>query len=62
MATLKALLEMIQVKLTFALQLITIVLDKSEESDNAFDFEFQTVKVFELKLQTQEKESESLID
>ena len=42
-------------KLTFALQLNTVILDKSEESDYAFDVEFQAGMDFEMKTQTQRK-------
>ena len=62
LATLRALLEEMQAKLTFALQLNTVILDKSEESDDAFDIEFQAGNKFEVKLQTQIKEIEGLID
>ena len=62
LATLRALLEVMQAKLTFALQLNTVILDKSEESDDAFDIEFQAGNEFEVKLQTQIQEIEGLID
>ena len=49
-------------KLTFALQLNTVILDKSEESDYAFDVEFQAGMDFEMKTQKQIKKIEGLID